>query len=960
MLRRIVGTSLGLIFAFSAVSCTAKNNETKEGAFNVWTTSSTEKILQQQDYNERYDNVKLDISAFKNEREAGQIIISANKDKKLDVSEYHLTLNDLQDDSGNVLSKTTWSVYNQKYTFVPKICENTLSGLDIGWYPDALLPMDTAVDYGENCIDWGTVETANQAKGYKQSEDTNINQGIWVELNVPKDAVAGIYTGTFTLNIDGENHSIPVKVEIYNYALGDYTHLKSSIGLMPRHIGLGELDTTKEMYKAYENVLLDHRLNPQGLPTGGDLMEVDITKTDELMESFLQEAVEAAMDGRWLSFNIPYSRTTKNLYYLVDTVMQNEKPLEVLSQIYTVDSETDEVDFTVVRNDDGTYAEISQEQRNSAVRLRESVVDFDKYQQILLALADRGLKESIKNISNDSVSEPVDIMKLVGTYFIMFDEFNQSGRETFVVAGYCQEKAYWVNQETADIIQDTLTLSAEERIAFANKYGISFDDYKAKIVKECREIRNKIVGSYDEEMLASHGVYVPLIRHLNDPNQRAVYENYELNGYGESVESELWTYICNHPNTPYTTLQTDDFLISSRIYGWLLYEANIAGHLEWSSVYNWKGVLYDGWKTIPDILMDNYYDALRWPTANGEGSLLYPGREYGIYGPIASMRLKSYCDGIEDYDLLYELEEKYKERGVSGESFDNIYKLFYGELRNGMKINYTDTILSDFQNARDTLAQLLVNAYEYGVVLEDYKVQKDKGIVTVSAPSGVEIVCNDKQTVSSFGETDANGNTYVRYKFEIELNSTENVIKLVAKNSQETLCTLEMGVGGKAISLNGAQLKEYIYTSTSDELDDSILSIDNSLTIERESDGETLQETVSTITYKGLGTDSEVDYQRMLVKVSEWGFNSDTESIQLYVYYDGEESVNLEVLYNTENKRIFDISNSCTLKQGWNEITIYGGSLNFAKETDIIKYLAFSVKTKAECTISLGSVIVRG
>lgn len=960
MLKRIVGTVLGFIFAFSAVSCKAKEKENKEGAFNVWTTGSTEKILQQQDYNERYDNVSLEVSAFKNEREAGQIIISANKDKKLDVSEYHLTLSDLQDGNGNVLPKAVWAVYNQKYTFVPKICENILSGLDIGWYPDALLPMETAVDYGENSIRWDAVETANKAKGYNLSEATNINQGIWVELNVPKDAIAGIYTGTFTLTIDGENHNIPVQVEIYNYALGDYTHLKSSFGLMPRHIGLAELDTSKEMYKTYENVLLDHRLNPQGLPTGGDLMEVDITKSDELMEAFLQEAVEAAMDGRWVSFNIPYSRTTKNLYYLVDTVMQDGKPLEVLSQIYTVDSDTDEVDFTVVRNDDGTYAEISQAQRNSAVRSTESVVDFDKYQQILLALADRGLKESIKNISNDNVSEPVDIMKLVGTYFIMFDEFNQSGRETFVVAGYCQEKAYWVNQETADIIQDTLTLSAQDSMAFANKYGIAFDDYKAKIVKECREIRNKIVGNYDEEMLASHGVYVPQIRHLNDPDQRAVYENYELNSYGESAESELWTYICNHPNTPYTTLQTDDFLISSRMYGWLLYEANIVGHLEWSSVYNWKGVLYDGWKTIPDILMDNYYDALRWPTANGEGSLLYPGREYGIYGPVASIRLKSLADGIEDYDLLYELEEKYKERGVSGKSFDNIYKLFYGELRNGMKINYTDTILSDFQSAREMLAQLLVNAYEYGVILEDYDAPKDKGIVTVSAPNGIEIVCNDNQAVSLSEETDANGNTYVRYNFEIELNSAKNMLTLQARNSQETLFTVEMGVGGKTVSLDGSQLKEYIFTSMSDELDDSILSIDNSLTIEREADGETLQETVSTITYKGLGADSELDYQRMLVKVSEWGFNADTESIQLYVYYDGEESVNLEVLYNTESKRIFDISKSCTLKQGWNEITIYGGSLNFAKETDTIKYLAFSVKTKAECTISLGSVIVRG
>ena len=488
----------------------------------------------------------------------------------------------------------------------------------------------------------------------------------------------------------------------------------------------------------------------------------------------MQEAVEAAKDKRWLSFNIPYATTTKTLYYIVDIVKEGEAELEKLSQIYTVDSESGEVDFTVVRNADGTFAEITQEQKNRAVALTETIVDFDKYQQILLMLAERGLEESLKNIADENVTEPVDIMELASTYFIMYDEYNNQGRTILIQASYCQEKAYWVNQETADIIEETLTLSAEEKTAFENKYGISFDAYKSKVVRECREIRNKIVGSYEEEMLASHGVYIPQIRWLNDPDQRGIYEDYEEQAYGSDVESELWTYICNHPNTPYTTVQTDDFLISSRMYGWLMYEANIAGHLEWSTVYNYKGILND-WIVTPTILMDNYYDALRWPTANGEGSLMYPGREYGIYGPVPSMRLKSLSEGVEDYDLLYELEEKYKERKVSGESFDNVYKLFYGKLRNGMKINYNDNLLTDFQSARDILAQLLVNAYEHGVVLEDYKTSKEKGIVTISAPADVSISCNGNKAVSSSNETDINGKSFIRYKFKISLEDEINM-----------------------------------------------------------------------------------------------------------------------------------------------------------------------------------------
>ena len=41
---------------------------------------------------------------------------------------------------------------------------------------------------------------------------------------------------------------------------------------------------------------------------------------------------------------------------------------------------------------------------------------------------------------------------------------------------------------------------------------------------------------------------------------------------------------------------------------------------------------------------------------NGEGSLLYPGRDAGYDGVVASLRLKALRDGIEDYELLAILE----------------------------------------------------------------------------------------------------------------------------------------------------------------------------------------------------------------------------------------------------------------------------------------------------------------
>lgn len=47
------------------------------------------------------------------------------------------------------------------------------------------------------------------------------------------------------------------------------------------------------------------------------------------------------------------------------------------------------------------------------------------------------------------------------------------------------------------------------------------------------------------------------------------------------------------------------------------------------------------------------WDPRTFPTADGDGSLFYPGPE----GPLASQRLENFRDGMEDYNLLNELQE---------------------------------------------------------------------------------------------------------------------------------------------------------------------------------------------------------------------------------------------------------------------------------------------------------------
>ncbi len=118
----------------------------------------------------------------------------------------------------------------------------------------------------------------------------------------------------------------------------------------------------------------------------------------------------------------------------------------------------------------------------------------------------------------------------------------------------------------------------------------------------------------------------------------------------------LWTYVCNDPDDPYSQMFVDTLGVNQRLLFWQIYRRNIEGFLYWS-VTSWRTV--SDWTTVSpwDTLYMGYGDANGNPVC-GEGILLYPGKEVGVDGPVASIRLKIVRDGIDDIELMY-LAEKY-------------------------------------------------------------------------------------------------------------------------------------------------------------------------------------------------------------------------------------------------------------------------------------------------------------
>jgi hypothetical protein len=85
-------------------------------------------------------------------------------------------------------------------------------------------------------------------------------------------------------------------------------------------------------------------------------------------------------------------------------------------------------------------------------------------------------------------------------------------------------------------------------------------------------------------------------------------------------------------------------LLSYRIAPWINRRYRCTGLLYWSTCF---------WGSPPRNPWDNPTYGDHW---NGEGVLFYPGREAGIDGPIASVRLKNLRDGMEDYEYFVLLE----------------------------------------------------------------------------------------------------------------------------------------------------------------------------------------------------------------------------------------------------------------------------------------------------------------
>lgn len=828
--KKLTSLTLGAVVLSSfVVSC----GEEKEAfTLDVWAASGMEKILRDEDYSARYANKTLEIDAFRNEEEGGQIILSTNGK----VNEYTVALSDLtlKGDPTVKMSKDCFDVYNQKYINLERIKEQQIETAG-GWYPDALLPWDTAVEYDENKIDGGK------------------NQGIWISVKPEKEQQAGVYEGYFTVVADETTVQVPVEITVYNHTLSDTTHVKSSYGVHWDYVAMGELDATVEMQEAYYEYMLDHRVNTVTLPGQYTSMYI----TDEFIPYFLKRAHQAAEDPRSNFYCMPYKAKTIVV---------------------------DDVEITTL--------------------------DFD----FMLELMQEMAKYSVEN--------DVDLFEKMDIYPVFLDEFDPSQAYKQRNASYTLDK-YWT------IIHE---LTAETLFALVE--GAIDEETKESLLASAKGVHPFIPAEAPADKLDTENYpnakLIPCntIRYMDQPEKRDYYEEYIQSAYGEQ-----WWY---HATSvyPHVSYQIETPVVSPRFNGWMMYDYDIVGDLYWECSINHQftqSYEIEYTQTQFDITM-------RYPGHTGDGKLLYAGREYGVYGPIGTIRMEAIRDSHEDYDLLYELEELYATRGVTGDEFNSIFQfLVEGLYSNTSLLNPTDqaTSIAILKNAREMLATLYDLYYENGVVVHSYEESKGVGTLVLSATDDTAVKLNGE---AIDGESENGVTTYV---CTTDLNKDTNVFE-VSATTNGAVNSIAFDLGGKKSVIALDELADKYVAQTDKTTQEASAIVEKDTTIG----------CFKVTTIEGVDAVIRLD-------ASDLSISADHASVTVRVYVYEEAGVSLTLRCKCANERGSRPIMTYSLKAGWNEINLDAVNELKCDKNGILDYLQFETAASAGA-FGLGEIVLEG
>lgn len=546
----------------------------------IWSKQTTVKVMRDKTYGTEFKKpAAFCFEAAQNEHESAQIVITPQKD----VSSFKIELAHVQsDDRMFYIWKDRFTVYFQKYIRVSTSSPDAEKhGNPPGYYPDALLPFEKAVEYGENKI------------------AARNNQAIFISLSVPAGQHPGTYSGEFLLTIDGEIIPIPVKITVWDFEVSRIVHCKSDFVIGSNGLRTGENDYFPDMYRKYVEKLIEFRLAPH--------------RVMQFLNRPYNEGADFVREVRY--FTAP------------------DKPDLSTIMLPVYPHPTTGIDEP----------------------------DFKKH---ALALADA------------CVEDGVNYFEKAAVYCGFIDEPQHNGN---------WDEVNRVCKRFEELKEET----AEEFVASAPK-----TEFAAAVANSLRVVPNYVTIHFDERIKEVKN-WCPGLAHMATKEAREKYRAAAKGG-------KNWWYQCGvSATTP--NYGIDHNLIDARLMMWMTYDYGLEGTLYWETVQYFRWYFCLESHVNHEVAIDCYEEPIRCSHDNGDGYLFYPGKPYGIYGPVESIRLHAIRDGFEEYEYLYLLEDLCKK---TGRDFRAETSALFSRLYDGVVVKAdADT----FDEVRRELAEKIVS-----------------------------------------------------------------------------------------------------------------------------------------------------------------------------------------------------------------------------------------------------------
>ncbi|HBR79969.1 MAG TPA: hypothetical protein DEA46_06070 [Candidatus Moranbacteria bacterium] len=564
-------------------------SETNDLVFSEWTlldgqVELTEDYLSVVEVNnlekiEKFQSVEIPENsptpswwAAKGEGEALQLDIIPHTD----LTGVALTLDTFSDGNGHTISPT---IYVAKYVEASMNTHITGTVGTSGFWPDALIPTVDPI--------WG--ETRNSSS---IDVENYSNQPIYIDVLVPIDQPAGIYTGNLIIN--GNEFSeqiIPLEFTVRNFAIPATSGLKSN-----NIIDQGRLNTwhinnasTKDaiqqgsvdLWKMYRNYFLKYRMS---IDPGG------------------WTAYKTNWDTRYSTTSIT---SNMNIPYFNETVTGNPET-DRLTTAYSMGVWWPYYDSKkILIWDEGTQSNIP----NPALTIwDEGTQQYITPNPSITEPSDEAYQDTFSTVWNDMVSRGWDA---AGFIYLADEPKNY----TFDAVG---KKAQLIKSANANF--KTLVTSGLRRDNADGQQSLAY---------------------YDPWI----DIWVPVINLFGSNNDSQGTEIETLDA-ARANGDEVWTYTSNmsinDAGAPAYFIDMDTG-VYARILNWLAWLYDLDGILYFDTVASWNSA------TNP------YNDVFRY-NGNGDGTLWYPGATGFIGGshgiPIPSTRLNYIRDGFEDWEYL--------------------------------------------------------------------------------------------------------------------------------------------------------------------------------------------------------------------------------------------------------------------------------------------------------------------